>query len=176
MRGIAGLVAACALAAASPLLPAPATETAPTRFPGWPTTFEGDVLHPRAASAAEARFAQSFPGRIGSFAAGGRAVLLRYVEQPTRKLHPAADCYRAGGHTVEPGPLRVDADGRRWSCFEARVARTGEARPLRWQVCESIRDAAGRSWSDVSSWYWSAAFGDSAGPWWTTTVAEPLGP
>jgi hypothetical protein len=39
-------------------------------------------------------------------------------------------------------------------------------------VREQIRDAHGRTWSDVSAWYWSAVWNPDAGPWFATTVFE----
>jgi hypothetical protein len=39
-------------------------------------------------------------------------------------------------------------------------------------VIELITDPAGHSWSDPSSWYWSAAMRKSKGPWWAVTVVE----
>jgi hypothetical protein len=43
-------------------------------------------------------------------------------------------------------------------------------------VCEQIRDAAGRTWPEPSSWYWPALAGRSQGPWWSTTVVETQPP
>jgi hypothetical protein len=168
VRGAPGFLAACLLAALVPLVPRETRATGTPGFPGWPASFEGQPLHPRDLSAAEASFARQFPGRLAAFHDGSRHVLLRYVATATRRLHPAGDCYRGAGYTVEPRPLRVDPDGRRWGCFEAQKDRQ------RFLVCESILDGDGRSWSDVSSWYWAATLGRSTGPWWTATVAEPL--
>ncbi len=169
---IRAFLAACLLAALVPLLGpfAPRERFAATApsFPGWPTHWEGKRLHPREASPAEASFARHFPGRIAAFHDGSHHLLLRYVVTATRRLHPAGDCYRGAGYAVAPRPLRVDPDGRRWGCFSALK---GEERLL---VCETIRDEDGRTWSDVSSWYWAAALGRSAGPWWTVTLAEPM--
>ncbi len=168
MRSALGFLTACLLAGLAPLFTVPSERPPEAPFPGWPERWEGRVLVPRTATPAEAAFSRRFPGRVAAFDDGQRHLLLRYVTQATRRLHPASDCYRGAGYATEARPLRVDADGRRWGCFEAR---RGEARLL---VCESIRDASGSSWSDASSWYWAAALERSPGPWWAVTVAEPL--
>jgi hypothetical protein len=63
-------------------------------------------------------------------------------------------------------PLHIDTTGRSWSRFEAT---RGTERIL---VRERIFTEAGASWTDVSSWYWSALWGSSPGPWFSVTVAE----
>jgi hypothetical protein len=156
------------MAALVPLLPREAVARLEPAFPGWPERWEGRTLRARAATPAEEAFARWFPGRIAAFDDGERHLLLRYVTQPTRRLHPASDCYRGAGYSIEARPLRVDGDGRRWGCLQAK---RGERRLL---VCESVHDTEGRSWSDVSSWYWAAAFESGPGPWWAVTVAESL--
>jgi len=170
MRESLTFVAACVLAALAPLSLRGSVVTSDPVFPGWPATWDGQALRPRTATQAETAFVRHFPGRMAAFDDGRRHLLLRYVTRPTRRLHPASDCYRGAGYTIEPRPLRVDADGRRWSCFRAR---RGEVSLL---VCESIAGANRRSWSDVSTWYWAALLKPSAGPWWAATVAEPLPP
>jgi hypothetical protein len=161
-------VFACGLAALAPLAPRGSGVTSDAGFPGWPATWDGQALRPRAATPAEAAFARHFPGRVAAFDDGRRHLLMRYVTQPTRRLHPASDCYRGAGYVVEPRPSRVDGGGVPWSCFRARRG------PTRFLVCESITGADRRSWSDASSWYWAALFDTSGGPWWAVTVAEPL--
>jgi hypothetical protein len=89
-------------------------------------------------------WAQRFPGRVAAFENGRRHLLMRYVTQPTRRLHSASDCYRGAGYAIDARPLRVDPDGRRWGCFRAQRGQTSLL------VCESIGDALGGSWSDVS--------------------------
>lgn len=134
-------------------------------------------------TALEARFAASFPGAIARYRAGDATLIVRHVTQPTRQLHPAADCFRAAGYSL--GPVRTHEDTRqtRWSCFEA--SQGGQ----RWRVCERITNASGQQWTDVSSWYWSALWSQrtasvsspafpsasaSAGPWWAVTLVSPL--
>jgi hypothetical protein len=166
MRDAFGCFAACLLAALVPFAPQEGAGRQEQSFPGWPERWEGRALSPRAATAAEAEFARRFPGRIGAFDDGQRHLLLRYVTQPTRRLHPASDCYRGAGYATEPRPVRIDESGSRWGCFRAHRA----GKDL--LVCESIRDMHGRIWSDVSSWYWATALARSPGPWWAVTVAE----
>jgi hypothetical protein len=126
-------------------------------------------------TALEARFAANFPGAIARYRAGDATLIVRHVTQPTRQLHPAADCFRAAGYSL--GAVRTHADNRqtRWSCFEASQG------GRRWRVCERITNASGRQWTDVSSWYWSALWSQrmsgesaSAGPWWAITLVAPI--
>lgn len=146
-------------------LAVPSPRAVETAFPGWPSRHAGRALHPLPLGAREAAFARDFPGRVGHFHDGERQLVLRYVDRATRRLHPASDCFRGSGYAVAPRPVRRDPDGRRWSCFAA--ARASES----LVVCERIDGPDGRSWSDVSSWYWSALAAD--GPWWSITVVEP---
>ena len=132
----------------------------------WPTSFQGRSIVPLPLSAVEQRFAAQFPGRIGRFSDGRSNIIVRLVEQPTRLLHPAADCFRGIGYRVGRAQVRVDDDGQSWSCF--KVEKGGQQR----MVCERIYDAQGGAWTDVSSWYWAAALGKTQGPWWAVTVAS----
>ena len=93
--------------------------------------------------------------------------MLRRVDQPTRMLHPAQDCYRALGYRIADVRLEADAAQRRWRCFTAeRDGRT-------WRVCERIVDTEGQAFTDTSAWFWAALLGRSTGPWQTITTAEP---
>ncbi len=136
-------------------------------FPGWPTQYEGRPLIPLPMSVREQRFAQDFPGRIGRFSDGSREIIVRWVAEPTRNLHPASDCFRGIGYRIAPLPLKRDATGKAMSCF--RASRDGAS----VTICEAVVGANGQSWPDVSSWYWSALFGKASGPWWSYVVAEP---
>lgn len=155
MLRIACFVIACCCAAAAPYVPRPARDAA--MFPGWPSHFEGRPIAELPLSEREARFADGFPGRIGRFTDGSREIVLRWVSEETRMLHPAADCFRGLGYEIH-----ALAPGR----FEAR---RGDERLV---VREWIHDGAGATWTDVSAWYWSAFFERSAGPWWSVTTAE----
>lgn len=160
-------VVACLTAMLVPMLPYRATAPeAKTGFPGWPATFDGRPLTPLEISARERRFAEGFPGYIGRFSDGERELVIRWVAEETRMLHPAADCYRGIGFDVEPRPALVDPSGARWGAF---LARRGTETVL---VKERIFDDAGGSWSDVSQWYWAALLGRTTGPWWAVTTTE----
>jgi exosortase/archaeosortase family protein len=134
----------------------------------WPTEFEGRPLRPLALSPVELRFAARFPGTVARFEADDRTVVLRDVTQPTRRLHPAVDCYRGSGYAIAAEHLERDAEQRFWRCFTA----TRDGRGLR--VCERIVDADGQAFTDVSSWFWAASLARSRGPWRALTVATPI--
>ncbi len=156
----------CLTAALVPLIPAPtATPAASGTFPGWPATFEGRALRAVELSPFEQEFVdRGDVSRIGKFTDGERTIGFRWIEGPTRHVHAVAYCYRAGGWKVTTRPIVIDHQGARWGAFEAR--RGGVVRTVQ----ERIVDADGRSWTDVSSWYWPALLGQSRGPWWATTV------
>jgi len=139
------------------------------RLAEWPREWDGAPLRPLALSEVERRFADRFPGAIGRLTDGRQVLVMREVRQPTRMLHPAADCYRALGYRVEQARLERDAQARLWRCF---VAQGHGAQKLR--VCERIVDAAGTAFTDTSAWYWAAASGRSSGPWQAVTVARPM--
>ncbi|MFT4266708.1 MAG: hypothetical protein QM586_05715, partial [Xenophilus sp.] len=135
----------------------------------WPREWDGAPLRPLALSAVEARFARQFPGDIARMTDGRHLFVLRHVVQPTRMLHPAADCYRALGWRIVQTRLERDGQARLWRCFQAR--RDGMP-GLR--VCERIEDAGGRAFTDTSAWYWAGVGGHSTGPWQAVTVVTPL--
>lgn len=135
-------------------------------FPGWPAEFEGRPMRLLPLAGREAGFVRGFPGRIGRFSDGTNEIVVRWVVEPTRKLHPSADCFRGLGYAIVPADSSRDAAGRRWSAFLA--VKGGETLLVR----ELIEGPDGRSWSDVASWYWPAALGRAPGPWWAFTVAR----
>jgi hypothetical protein len=135
-------------------------------FPGWPVRYEDRDLTAMALTPRETAFVRDFPGRVGRFSDGRREIIIRWVNAPTRRLHPAADCFRASGYRVTPLPAQKNADGRTMSCFRASL------RGDRLRICELIRDEGGESWPDVSAWYWSAMLGTGQGPWWSFVVAQ----
>jgi len=168
-RGVLVFVLCCIVAAAVPLVtPAPLAPGEDSGFSGWPTEFEGRPVTDQTLSDRDKAFAQGFPGRIGTFTDGTRSILFRWVAKETRKLHPASDCFRGSGYSIQPRPLMIDGQGKRWSGFEA----TRQGRTVR--VRERIEDAAGREWTDVSSWYWPAILGRTTGPWLSVVVVEPV--
>lgn len=163
MRGLIAAFGACVAAGLAPLA-MPVPRPFETAFPGWPRRHAGRALHALPLGEREAAFARGFPGRIARFHDGERQVVLRYVDRATRMLHPASDCFRGSGYAVEPRRVRRDAEGRRAGCFAA--TRGAEA----LLVCERIDGPGGRTWSDVSAWYWSALAG--GGPYWAVTIVE----
>jgi hypothetical protein len=91
---------------------------------------------------------------------------VRVIQEPTRMLHPAADCFRGLGYGIERVRVMQDTDWITWSCFTAE--RDGTTRT----VCERIYDSQGKSWTDVSSWYWAAMLGGTTPPWIAVTVVS----
>lgn len=140
-------------------------------FPGWPDVFEGKPCRPLAHDEprGQAWFSTAFPGKIGVFAQDRHRIVLRWVHSPSRAVHPAADCFRAGGYRVDPVGLVRDREGRTWNCFTA--TRDSEV----WRVRERLHDDGDRlAWTDVSAWYWAACRASAQGPWWAVTVMEPM--
>jgi hypothetical protein len=138
------------------------------------THLRGRPLTPLPLSPLEQRFAADFPGTVARYRAGDATLIVRQVAQPTRKLHPSIDCFRAAGYAVGAMKPHAEADDVRWTCFEARQG------AQRWRVCERFFDTSGRQWTDVSGWYWSAMWAQrsahGAGPWWAVTIASPVDP
>lgn len=169
-------ITACALAALVPFttsnqrssaLLAGAQADSTVVFPGWPTHFEGRALTLLLLSEREQRFGSDFPGHVARFTDGRREIIVRWVTEATRKLHPAVDCFQGIGYRVRPRPLRVDENGNRWSSFVAN--RDGQ----KLRVFERIHDETGKSWTDASAWYWAATTsGATRAPWWAITIAE----
>lgn len=161
---------AALFAALAPLLvPSTSAPQLPsTAFPGWPEQYEGRRLHPLPLSARERGFVRDFPGQVGRFSDGEREIIVRWLHSPSRRLHPAADCFQGIGYSITPLPLQRNAEGTAMGCFSAGKS----ARRLR--VCEYITDGAGNSWSDVSAWYWQAILNRQPQGWWSFVVAERL--
>jgi len=162
-------IVACVIAALVPYLSTQyetAAGTSPAvMFPGWPSKFEGKTLTPLALNEMETTFASDFPGRIARFTDGERELIIRWVTEPTRKLHPSSDCFQGLGYTVKPLAAHRDEYGKLWARFSAAK---GDERLL---VYEQIHTDSGETWTDVSAWYWSALQQES-GSWWAITVAE----
>ena len=100
--------------------------------------------------------------RLEHFRDGRHEYTVRTIVEPSRRVHPAEECYRATGWQVRALPMRIDS--YRWGCFEA--TRAAE----RVEVCETFVDRGGRSWSDAGSLWWSALFARGAGPWRGVTM------
>jgi exosortase/archaeosortase family protein len=165
---VAFYLVACAVAIA-PFFRAPiagAETTTTLASIDWPKEFKGRPLYRLPLSDKEKKFLQAFPGEVARFSDGYREILIRYVTQPTRQLHPAGDCLRGVGFRIMPLPLAQDESSQPWGCVHA--TRPGES----LRVCERIISRGGESYSDVSSWFWGASLGRSSGPWFAYTVAE----
>jgi hypothetical protein len=168
-RGALTLFAAAALLAGlAPLLPRGGMHmsgTAPD-FPGWPQAYEGRPLTPLPLTANERFFAQDFPGQIGRFSSGTREIVIRWVNTPTRQLHPAADCLRGVGFAVTPQSVQRNGAGQPMGCLLA------VRQSLRLRVCEYVSDGRQQSWPDVSSWFWHALLWPDSRAWWSYVIAE----
>lgn len=138
-----------------------------TSFPGWSASPLPDNAREIGLGPREARFAREFPGRIGAFRVGAQTWIVRWIEQPTRKLHPASDCLRGSGYTVKPAMAFADADGKLWGACTA--TRDREHLEVRERIFPSGEH---EGWSDVSAWYWHAVLRKSTGPWWAVTMVE----
>lgn len=163
------LVAACVCAALAPALSRKASDprAALDVQPRWPTHFHGRMLTELPLSARETAFLEGFPGAVARFTDGERDIVMRWVTQPTRRLHPAEDCYRGLGYVVSAPRVVTDNDGARWRCFAAT------RKDAAHEICEQLQDLEGQRWTDVSAWYWAAMLQRSRGPWLVTTASTP---
>ena len=160
-------IVACAVAALLPFFVARSESSGvgAVAFPGWPSEFEGKTLTPLPLTAIEQRFNADFPGKIGRFTDGKRELIVRWVTEGTRKLHPASDCFQGLGYSVKPLAMHRDENGSLWSSFAATKGNE------RLRVYERIHSDSGETWTDVSAWYW-AALQHGEGSWWAITIAE----
>jgi hypothetical protein len=159
-------LAACICAALAPALSSTQPDIGALRVdPHWPSHFQGRMLTELPLSAREAAFVSGFPGAVARFTDGERDIVMRWVTQPTRRLHPAEDCYRGLGYSVSESRIVTDNSGTRWRCFDATRKQDGR------EVCEQLQDLEGRLWTDVSAWYWAALLERSRGPWLVTTAS-----
>ncbi len=132
----------------------------------FPTEFEGKPLMELELSDREQFFLNDFPGEIRRFTDGRRELIVRFVTTPTRKLHPSSDCFSAIGYAIKPLPMKIDESQQKWACFNADKGEES------LNVCERIYTENGESWTDVSSWYWSAISVGNEKGYWAITVAE----
>jgi hypothetical protein len=161
------LLLASACAAISPVFSRDQQRVGTETVPRWPSHFQGRTLQELRMDEHERTSLAGFPGAVARFTDGERDIVMRWVMQPTRRLHPAEDCYRGLGFETSQSRIVSDSDRTHWRCFTASRG-DGERR----QVCEQLQDREGRRWTDVSAWYWSATLRRSEGPWLVTTVAE----
>src|SRR5689334_15020610 len=130
-------LAVLSIAAAALPLTLKETRSAETaQPPAWPSQLEGRPLMPLALSAREESFLAGFPGAVRRYTDSDREVIVRWVTHASRRLHPAADCYRAMGYDVGDVTVERSQRGVERRCFAAR--RTGSTQ----RVCEQITDAA----------------------------------
>lgn len=162
------LILSAVLAVLAPLVFSTASPNLETtsQFPGWPTEYEGKPLTQLDLTEKEEIFVKDFPGKIGRFSDGYRELIIRWVEQPTRKLHPAADCFKGIGYYIKPQPIQINELGVKMGCFAASKGSS------ELNVCEYIAAQGGKTWSDISSWYWGALFEDTPEGWMSYVVAE----
>jgi hypothetical protein len=167
-RGRLFYIIVCVIAALMPFLSARSERSGGTgavAFPGWPAEFEGKTLTALPLTALEQRFNTDFPGKISRFTDGEREIVIRWVTEATRKLHPSSDCFQGLGYSVKPLAVHRDEKGSLWSSFAATKGNE------RLRVYDRIYSESGESWTDVSAWYWAALPKDT-GSWWAITVAE----
>jgi hypothetical protein len=133
----------------------------------WPTEYEGKKLMNLPLSDKERLFNNGFPGEIRRFTNGEKELIIRRVATPTRKLHPATDCFKGIGYHIKPLPINFNQQQTKMGCF---VASKQGNQALK--VCEYIESIQGRSWSDVSSWYWNEVFKPEPAGYLSVVVAE----
>ncbi len=114
------------------------------------------------------RFARYFPGKIEMYSFDGGIVILRQVNQMTRSVHPAQDCFKGAGYKVALKPHFVDAGKRMWGTFGA------ERGSENYRVRERIIGKTGGAWTDVSSWFWAGVLGQTSGGWIVITLVERI--
>jgi len=149
-------------------LPERAPAVGRLEFPGWPDSFEGRPWTRVRRPDGPAKVFAPLAIASAVFCQDERKVVLRWIPSPTRRMHPAADCFRARGYGVECGRLVRDAHGFTWSEFT--VGREGES----WRVRERLYSESGETWTDASAWFWSVWRRPGSGPWWAVTAVEPV--
>ncbi len=165
MKGLVLFAMSCLLAATAPFIKTSSGPGTSLPFPGWPIEVVGPDTKKLPLNKREIKFEKSFPGRMGHFRDGRKEMVIRWIVDVTRKLHPASDCYKGLGYSIKAEPIFKDGENKRWGCFSATKGNH------RVHVRERIYDKQGNSWTDVSAWYWSVVLGKSKGPWWAITVA-----
>jgi hypothetical protein len=155
---------ACVIAASVPFNQQKAV-TIHSEFTAWPKEFEGRDLIPISIDAKlRSMLSRNFGGKVGYFLNGTDEVVIRWVSNPGRSVHPATDCFQASGFRIRDEELCLDSQNELWRCF------TAIKKNENYKVRERIIDSDGNSWSDVSSWYWAATLQKTSGPWWFYTI------
>ena len=151
-------------AAVAPWVGDPRVPESPARsFSGWPSEIGGRPVERVPLTADERGFSEAFPGEVARFTDGERHHILRWIREPTRRLHPAAHCLRESGYRVGEEGLCREPEGVS-VCYEATRGATTLL------VTERLFDDASGRWPHVSEWYWAATLGVSDGPWWSLTT------
>ncbi len=161
-------VFSCFLAALIPLGEQKSDSPKNFEFPGWPTHLFNEKLTQEPLHPLEASLAKKIPGLMARFRLGNKSVLILWLTEPTRLLHPREHCLRAAGYEVKLTGGWTDQDGHRWGTLQAQ----GLGKKLR--VLERTHDSNGNSYPDPSSWYWSALWGKTTGPWWHISLDETI--
>src|SRR4029450_10232740 len=91
---------ACACAAIAPVFSSDRLRSGTDVVPAWPTHFQGTALQELPLNDREKSLLAGFPGAVARFTDGQRDIVMRWVTQPTRRLHPAEDCYRGLGYSI----------------------------------------------------------------------------
>ncbi|MEO0415169.1 MAG: archaeosortase/exosortase family protein [Verrucomicrobiota bacterium] len=141
-----------------PMVGSRAVESADVVFPGFPDQWQGCYLEEMTLTESEVAFAKQFPGEIGVFTTGPDKIIMRWVTQPTRKLHSSADCLRAAGFEIETERAGVFVVTSEQGVFLVEEKISGDD----------------QSWREVSSWFWAATLRRTQGPWIATTRISPL--
>ncbi len=115
-----------------------------------------------------ADYAKGFPGTIELFGKDDRRLVVRVIDRATRRYHLSTDCYRAIGYVTKPMPILQTVDGSMWGRV---MATRGEEKV---EVRERVVSLDGQSWTDPSSWFWSAMLGRSEGPWVGYSESVPV--
>jgi len=169
MKTLLTFFGTCLTAAILPYYSSPfSVSTSSANFPGWISEWRGAPLRRLPLGWREGNFTERFPGQVAQFTDGRRRILIRYTARPAWTLRQASVCLRDAGFEVQSLPDELEETGERWACWKAWNSHE------RWLVRERISDTNGGQWTDVTSWYWSAAYGRSRGPWWALTIFEPL--
>ncbi len=139
-----------------------------------PTTFNGFVLEELNTSEHERAFYDNFPGKTALYklkSSNGEQIFFRYLETPSRKLHPAEECYKANGTdcvAMEKKIIRVEELSQSpitWGQF--KIKENGSEYIIRQAV---ISLGGKENYSDIPSWYWLTVFSDNdPGPWLAIT-------
>ena len=131
------------------------------------TSYQGIPVTRVALNKAEETFYRDFPGTIAVYQTGQHKLIVRQINRATRKLHPASHCLRAEGFGTGSETVVKDEDGVAWLSYS--ITRHGEI----FHVKEHITcPTSGRSWPEISAWFWHAFLNPSDGPWEAVTVIE----